>query len=243
MDDDMMSMMGFGGFGKTKSKRTLDPKRFDKTRREEVTRSVAISFRLCCNSCSLQASARLENESKGEKSIVATPSSPEATAKEDEEEDEGDDEDDDVGPLPPPVKPSVASFEPEYDPDEEYDVDPVASGTQFPTSHELALKDHNKVISALTLDPSGARVLSGSHDYDCKLWDFGGMDHRCKPFKSWEPNGTYYVSIVSWGGCMMYLCAFRRSMTSSTQMMDKSSWSYLAHYKPKFMTVMEMKGE
>ncbi|KAH9996559.1 WD40-repeat-containing domain protein [Russula vinacea] len=49
------------------------------------------------------------------------------------------------------------------------------------------------VVSALALDPSGARVLSGSHDYDCKLWDFGGMDHRCKPFKSWEPAESYHI--------------------------------------------------
>jgi hypothetical protein len=40
MDDDMMAAMGFAGFGKAKSKRALDPQRFDKTRREEVTRSV-----------------------------------------------------------------------------------------------------------------------------------------------------------------------------------------------------------
>ena len=60
------------------------------------------------------------------------------------------------------------------------------------------MKDHTKVISALALDPSGARVVSGSHDYDCKLWDFGGMDYRCKPFKSWEPSGSYYVSVFSY---------------------------------------------
>lgn len=66
---------------------------------------------------------------------------------------------------------------------------------EFPTTHELIMKDHTKVISALALDPSGARIVSGSHDYDCKLWDFGGMDYRCKPFKSWEPSGSYYVSV------------------------------------------------
>jgi len=76
--------------------------------------------------------------------------------------------------------------EPEYDPDEDY-------APEFPITHELILKDHNKVVSALALDPSGARILSGSHDYDCKLWDFGGMDHRCKPFKSWEPAESYHV--------------------------------------------------
>lgn len=73
------------------------------------------------------------------------------------------------------------------------DMEEEGDHPQFPITHEMLLKDHTKVVSALTLDPSGARVLSGSHDYDCKLWDFGGMDARCKPFKSWEPAGTYYV--------------------------------------------------
>lgn len=50
------------------------------------------------------------------------------------------------------------------------------------------------MCSALAVDPSGARVATGSHDYDAKIWDFGGMDARLKPFKSWEPNGNYYVS-------------------------------------------------
>ncbi|KAG1777439.1 hypothetical protein EV702DRAFT_1179538 [Suillus placidus] len=56
------------------------------------------------------------------------------------------------------------------------------------------LKEHTKVISALTVDPSGARVLSGSHDYDCKLWDFGGMTTQTRSFKTWEPAGSYYVN-------------------------------------------------
>jgi WD40 repeat protein len=80
--------------------------------------------------------------------------------------------------------------EPEYDPsDQEDDI------SQFPITHEISLKDHTKVVSALSLDPSGARIVSGSHDYDCKLWDFGGMDMRCKPFNSWEPSGTYHVHV------------------------------------------------
>lgn len=87
----------------------------------------------------------------------------------------------------------LSTGEPEYDPDEEYDVPGQADLPEFPITHELILKDHTKVVSALALDPSGARVLSGSHDYDCKLWDFGGMDQRCKPFKSWEPAESYHV--------------------------------------------------
>ena len=84
------------------------------------------------------------------------------------------------------------------DEEPEFDVsDDEPEEARFPISHELLLKDHTKVVSALTMDPSGARVLSGSHDYDCKLWDFGGMDWRCKPFKTWEPAGSYYVRITS----------------------------------------------
>lgn len=52
-----------------------------------------------------------------------------------------------------------------------------------------------QVVSALAVDPSGARIATGSHDYDTKLWDFGGMDHRLKPFKSFEANGNYYVRL------------------------------------------------
>ena len=51
--------------------------------------------------------------------------------------------------------------EPEYDPDEDTGLD----YPEFPISHQLVMKDHTKVVSALALDPSGARVVSGSHDY------------------------------------------------------------------------------
>lgn len=99
---------------------------------------------------------------------------------------------DEMGPPPPPPT-TGASGEDEGEPEFDASDDEESDLPQFPVTHELSLKDHTKVVSALTLDPSGARILSGSHDYDCKLWDFGGMDWRCKPFKTWEPAGTYYV--------------------------------------------------
>lgn len=104
------------------------------------------------------------------------------------EDDDDESENDESGPAPPPNQ-EPAMEEPEYYPsdDDEEDL------PQFPITHEITLKDHTKVVSGLALDPSGARIVSGSHDYDCKLWDFGGMDMRCKPFKSWEPAGTYHV--------------------------------------------------
>ncbi|KAG5719307.1 hypothetical protein E4T56_gene13288 [Termitomyces sp. T112] len=91
---------------------------------------------------------------------------------------------------PSPAAAVVAQQENDLSEHEDFEDDQ----SQFPITHELLLKDHTKVVSALALDPSGARIVSGSHDYDCKLWDFGGMDLQCKPFKSWEPAGTYYVN-------------------------------------------------
>ncbi|KAH8100556.1 hypothetical protein BXZ70DRAFT_892966, partial [Cristinia sonorae] len=98
-----------------------------------------------------------------------------------------------AGPPPPFSRANADDSEPEFDVSEDESDLP-----DFPTTHELVMKDHTKVVSALALDPSGARIVSGSHDYDCKLWDFGGMDWRCKPFKTWEPAGTYYIHDVKY---------------------------------------------
>lgn len=46
-DMDMMAMMGIAGFGKQTKKRELDPRRFEKNRREEVD-SLVLG---CCASC------------------------------------------------------------------------------------------------------------------------------------------------------------------------------------------------
>ena len=113
--------------------------------------------------------------------------------------------------------------EPEYDPDEEYSAPGQADLPEFPITHELILKDHTKVVSALALDPSGARVLSGSHDYDCKLWDFGGMVQRCKPFKSWEPAESYHV-----GSCRVYDLLIQLTLNDlDTRFKVLSRWSAL----------------
>ena len=44
-----------------------------------------------------------------------------------------------------------------------------------------------KPVSALALDPSGARVVSGGYDYDVKLWDFAGMDSTLRSFRTLKP--------------------------------------------------------
>ena len=59
----------------------------------------------------------------------------------------------------------------------------------LPVTHEIKLKDHTRTVSALTLDPAGARLITGGYDYDVKFWDFAGMDRSFRPFRSIEPCG------------------------------------------------------
>jgi WD40 repeat protein len=63
----------------------------------------------------------------------------------------------------------------------------LAGHQELPISHEIQLKDHHKTVSALALEPSGSRLISGAYDYDVKFWDFAGMDASYKPFRSVEP--------------------------------------------------------
>lgn len=69
----------------------------------------------------------------------------------------------------------------------------------YPMSHEIVLKDHTKAVTALAVDPPGARVITGGYDYDVKMWDFGGMRGDFKPFKSFEPYENYHVSTTLLG--------------------------------------------
>ena len=42
-------------------------------------------------------------------------------------------------------------------------------------------------VSALSLDPSGARLVSGGYEYDVKFWDFAGMDSSLRSFRTITP--------------------------------------------------------
>ncbi|KAH7921257.1 hypothetical protein BV22DRAFT_1114517 [Leucogyrophana mollusca] len=176
-DMDVFAAMGIAGFGKATKKRTLDPSRFDKSKREDVTTLPAPAPALTEAGPSNSAKISADDESEDDSDNPGPPPPPKQTLpiKEDEDADMGSDDE-----------------EPEFDPDAPDFRD--SSDPQFPITHEATLKEHTKVISALALDPSGARVLSGSHDYDVKLWDFGGMTTQTRSFKTWEPAGSYYVN-------------------------------------------------
>ncbi|RHZ71872.1 hypothetical protein Glove_251g43 [Diversispora epigaea] len=63
----------------------------------------------------------------------------------------------------------------------------------LPISHEIKLNDHTRSVSALALDPAGARLITGGYDYDVKFWDFAGMDSTLRPFRTIKPSGDHQI--------------------------------------------------
>jgi WD40 repeat protein len=75
--------------------------------------------------------------------------------------------------------------EDEDDDDDEEDED------EFPVSHELVLKTHERPVTSLTVDPSGARLVSGSTDCTFKMHDFSSMTPTTlRAFRSVDPSET-----------------------------------------------------
>eukprot|EP00899_Mesostigma_viride_P025428 jgi/Mesvir1/606/Mv02040-RA.2 len=69
---------------------------------------------------------------------------------------------------------------------------------RMPLGHEIVLKGHRKVVTAVAVDPSGARVITGSTDYTLRMYDFGGMDARLKSFRQLEPFEAHPIRGISW---------------------------------------------
>lgn len=55
-----------------------------------------------------------------------------------------------------------------------------------------------QIVSALAVDHSGSRVLSGSYDYTVRMYDFQGMNSRLESFRQLEPFEGHQVRNLSW---------------------------------------------
>ena len=82
-------------------------------------------------------------------------------------------------------KPDSDTDSDEDDEDDEEDED------EFPVSHRLVLKTHERAVTSLTIDPAGTRMITGSTDCTMKLHDFGSMTlTTMRAFKSVDPTLT-----------------------------------------------------
>ncbi|KAL8696078.1 MAG: hypothetical protein Q9224_002982, partial [Gallowayella concinna] len=77
------------------------------------------------------------------------------------------------------------------DDEESEDEEESEEEDEYPTSHELVLKTHERPITSMTLDPSGSRLITASTDCTVKFHDFASMTPTTlRAFKSVDPTAT-----------------------------------------------------
>ena len=77
--------------------------------------------------------------------------------------------------------------------DEEDSDDDSDEDDEFPVSHELVLKTHERPITTITVDPSGSRFITGSTDCTIKFHDFASMTpNTLHAFKSIDPTASKF---------------------------------------------------
>jgi len=77
------------------------------------------------------------------------------------------------------------------DVDDDSDDDDEDEEDEFPVSHEMIIKTHDRAITTATLDPSGGRLITGSVDCNLKFHDFASMTPTTiRAFKSIDPTVT-----------------------------------------------------
>ncbi|KAM9841560.1 WD repeat-containing protein 70 isoform 3-T3 [Aulostomus maculatus] len=210
-DGDIASVMGFSGFGK--KARTFDIEAiFEQTRRTAIERSR--------NTFERQKESPMEEEGESSKSVkpsAHTPRGSTATSrKHDGDSSSSDSESDHIGPplpppqtaqdeedelvgppLPPSYKGSTVHGNSDDDDDDEQesqdDDDDDNPVKKIPDTHEITLQHGTKTVSALCLDPSGARLVTGGYDFDVRFWDFAGMDQALQAFRTLQPCDCHQI--------------------------------------------------
>ena len=83
------------------------------------------------------------------------------------------------------------SEEDDSDDDDDEDEDDDNPEDDYPISHELVLKTHDRPVTTVDIDYSGARLVSGSTDCTFKLHDFSSMTPTTlRAFKSVDPHAS-----------------------------------------------------
>lgn len=145
---------------------------------------------------------------------VAKKSASESTANvNSESENDGDDDDEDL--IGPPVpkdflqteenKISKIKISDSRNVDDDDDGDEADSdddntdiSSAIPVDDEVSIIHGTKAVVALAVDPAGARLASGSVDYEVKFWDFAGMDSSLQSFRTMNPCGNHPIKALQY---------------------------------------------
>jgi len=82
--------------------------------------------------------------------------------------------------------------------EEEEDGDGESIENLIPVSHEISLDHGNKTVSALALDPSGSRLVTGGYDFEVKFWDFNAMDASRRAFRTLQPFECHQIKSIDY---------------------------------------------
>lgn len=123
---------------------------------------------------------------------------------------DNEEDDDFIGPpIPPELQNSInleQSTKIKYQNDNESDEDEEQSDIEeelqlkdkIPCSHEVTMTHGTKAVTAIAADPSGARLASGSIDYDVCFWDFAGMDSSMRSFRTLQPCENHPIKCLQY---------------------------------------------
>ncbi|XP_037965751.2 gastrulation defective protein 1 homolog [Plutella xylostella] len=78
------------------------------------------------------------------------------------------------------------------------DEDDAGPEKKIPNSHEVQMLHGSKAVVALAVDPSGARLATGSIDYDVSFWDFAGMDASMRSFRTLQPCENHPIKCLQY---------------------------------------------
>ncbi|XP_040012826.1 WD repeat-containing protein 70 isoform X2 [Xiphias gladius] len=219
-DGGIASVMGFSGFGKKARTFDLDAI-FEQTRRTAIERSQRVLV-------DRQKDTQMEEEGESSKSIkssvktqrdkaaASTSRKQESDSSSDSDSDSDSDSGSEIGPpvprqhiaqenddelVGPPLPPGYTGSTAHSDDDDDgeaQDDDDDNPVKKIPDTHEITLQHGTKTVSALGLDPSGARLVTGGYDYDVRFWDFAGMDQALQAFRSLQPCECHQIKSLQY---------------------------------------------
>lgn len=77
------------------------------------------------------------------------------------------------------------------DSDDDDDSEDEEEEDEFPVSHEMVFKTHDRAVTSITLDASGGRLVTGSSDCTLKFHDFASLTpSTIRAFKSVDPSSV-----------------------------------------------------
>lgn len=96
---------------------------------------------------------------------------------------------------------------------------------RIPSSHEVEMIHGGKAITALASDSSGARIVSGSIDYELSFWDFAGMDKSMKSFRKIQPCENHPIRSLQYSLTGEYILLV--SGSSQAKVIDRDGYEKL----------------